>query len=100
MSVEFEENNNFKNLYAQGNSSHSGSGMVNWLINKNIASSEKGANQILIIIAVICLLLAVYVFTAYGLGMRVFSLKPVVTRSVNLPINFQERFQNKVPAEN
>jgi hypothetical protein len=98
MSVEFDENNKFKNLYAQGNQNHAGgSGIIGWLIKNNVVSNEKGANTLLIIITIICLFLSAYIFTAYGLGLRVFSSKPAVTKSTGSPINFQEKFQNKVP---
>jgi hypothetical protein len=63
MSVEFEENNSFKNLYAQGN--HSNSGMVSYLIKKGFAKSEKGANQILVTISIIFILISIYIFMVY-----------------------------------
>ena len=97
MPVEFEENNSFKNLYTQGNQSHSG--IIGWLIKKNVVSNEKGANILLIVITVICILLSAYIFTAYGMGKRVFSKAPA--RSVNnLPSEMQARFQDRVPTNN
>jgi hypothetical protein len=74
MPVEFEENNSFKNINSQANfNRRNGSGMVNCLIRNNIARDEKQANQVLIVIAIICFILSAYIFMAYGLGMRIFS---------------------------
>lgn len=59
MSVEFEENENFKR--PNFNTAASGSKIGRWLIAKNIAKNDAEANKIQLIVAVFLIVAAIFV---------------------------------------
>lgn len=60
MSVQFDEERNFNETFHKSISGNN-SKMVEWLIKKGLAKDEKGAKAILIIVALICFALTVFV---------------------------------------
>jgi hypothetical protein len=56
MSVEFNENNPYKGIASVSQST----GIGGWLIKKGFAKDSKGANQIMIIISIVCIAIAIY----------------------------------------
>ena len=61
MAVEFNEENNFNQMYAN-QSATSDSGFANWLIKKGIAKDEDTAKMIMIGVTVLCFGLSIYFF--------------------------------------
>ncbi|MFA6430749.1 MAG: hypothetical protein WC229_03750 [Candidatus Paceibacterota bacterium] len=60
MSVQFEEENRFNESFKKRDSSGSSGGITKWLIKNRIVKDEKGANKIMVIVTIICLIIAVY----------------------------------------
>ncbi len=58
MSVEFNEENKFNETYKSAESSKSG--LSDWLVKIGAAKDEKKANNLMIVVAVICFILALY----------------------------------------
>jgi hypothetical protein len=59
MSVEFEQEEQFNNVYDQS-LSNTPKGITAWLIESKIAKDEKSAKNIMILISIICFALAIY----------------------------------------
>jgi len=59
MSVEFDEETKFKNLYNNINKSEL-SGLTGWLIKKNIVKDEKNAKSVMIIVIIVCFALSIF----------------------------------------
>lgn len=60
MSVQFEEEKNFNEVFYK-ESSKGGSKMTEWMIKKGIVKTEKEAKIFSIVIAVICFALAIFI---------------------------------------
>jgi hypothetical protein len=59
MAVEFNEENNFNQEYRTENAT-SVSGLTKWIIKKGIAKDKKGAERLMIIVAIVCFAIAIY----------------------------------------
>ena len=59
MSVEFDNEIKFKNLYDNVSRSEI-SGLAGWLIKKNIVKDEKNAKSVMVIIVIVCFALSIF----------------------------------------
>jgi len=59
MSVEFDEEAKFNNMYNKSLSKPY-SGLTKWIIENGLAKDERGAKNIMIIVSIICFSLAIY----------------------------------------
>ena len=75
--ISFDDNLNFKSRTIL--SSPQTQGMTKFLINKGLVKDEKQANSILVIITILFLLAAIYIFAAYVFEVNLFNKQPELT---------------------
>ena len=60
MAVQFEEENNFNQVYNAQVRSSNASALTHWIIKQGLAKDESGANIVMIITMIICFSVAIY----------------------------------------
>ena len=77
MPLQFEEQDSFQQKFAQSQGQKM-PGMYKWLIKNGFARNERQAEYYLIFISIICLLLAIYIYTTLVFGYSFAPKKKVV----------------------
>jgi len=90
--ISFDDNLNFKSRSILG--SPQTPGMTKFLINKGLVKNEKQANSLMIIITILFLLVAVYVFAKYVFEVDVFNKTPEPTlEQMQMREEAEQRFE-------